>query len=68
MSDLIAEDRRPGWVRFGQLDHQELSAEVASMMLTLWRERNPAQFGAVLAEAMTGTAPRAARGRNGGAR
>lgn len=50
-------------IKFGPKPHQELSPDVASMMLTLWRERNPAHFGAVLAEAMTGEPPRTGRRR-----
>jgi hypothetical protein len=46
---------------FGSKDHQILPADVASMLLTLWHERQPAQFGAYLAEVMTGTPP---NGRN----
>lgn len=50
-------------IKFGPKPHQAVSAEVAQLMLTMWAERNPAQFGAVLAETMTGDKPRAGRGR-----
>jgi hypothetical protein len=50
-------------IKFGPKPHQELSPEVAELMLTLWREKNPAQFGAVLAEVMTGERPAATRQR-----
>lgn len=49
-------------VRFGPKDHQVLTLEVASMVLTMWRERQPAAFGAYLAEALTGAQPRGQRG------
>jgi hypothetical protein len=52
-------------IRFGPKPHQEISPEVAEMMLMLWREKNPAQFGAVLAEVMTGERPAATRHRTG---
>jgi hypothetical protein len=52
-------------IRFGPKPHQEISPEVAEMMLMLWREKNPAQFGAVLAEVMTGERPAATRQRGG---
>jgi hypothetical protein len=35
--------------------------EIAAEQLSLWRERNPSQFGAYLAEAYTGVRPKAAR-------
>lgn len=50
-------------IKFGPKPHQEISPEVAEMMLMLWRERNPAQFGSVLAEVMTGERPAATRQR-----
>lgn len=50
-------------VRFGPLDHQWITADLASMLLTLWRDKQPGQFGAYLAEAFTGTRPAAGRGR-----
>lgn len=61
-SDGVAVQPR---IRFGPKPHQELSPEVAELMLTLWREKNPAQFGAVLAEVMTGERPAATRTRGG---
>lgn len=48
-------------VRFGPKDHQQITADVASMVLTRWCEQHPAQFGAYLAEAMTGQPPRTGR-------
>ncbi|HLM89233.1 MAG TPA: hypothetical protein VK284_09425 [Streptosporangiaceae bacterium] len=50
-------------VSFGPKEYQTLNLEVASMVLTLWRERQPATFGAYLAEVMTGTRPAASRNR-----
>lgn len=50
-------------VPFGPKDHQTVSLRVASMMLTAWCEQHPAQFGAYLAEAMTGTRPTGRRPR-----
>lgn len=55
----------PPTIQFGPKPHQVISPEVASMMLTLWREKNAAQFGAVLAEVMTGERPAATRHRGG---
>jgi hypothetical protein len=50
-------------VSFGPKDHQLLSVEVASMLLTLFRERDPARFGALLGEVMTGERPSGGRSR-----
>jgi hypothetical protein len=50
-------------VSFGPKEYQTLELEVASMMLTLWRERQPAAFGSYLAETLTGTKPAASRER-----
>ena len=47
-------DRR---VSFGPKQWQTMQPEVASMLLTLWRERQPAQFGSYLAEVLTGEPP-----------
>lgn len=44
-------------IRFGPLDHQTMSPELASMLLTLWRERAPATFGSYLGEVLTGERP-----------
>ncbi len=41
------------YVRFGSLPTQEMPREWAEKMLTLWRERNPAHFGKLLAEVVT---------------
>jgi len=50
-------------VSFGPKDYQTLSAEVASMLLTLWRERQGPTFAAYLGEVMTGSRPAATRDR-----
>ena len=41
------------YVRFGSLPTQEMPREWAEKMLTLWRERQPAHFGKLLAEVVT---------------
>jgi len=51
-------------VSFGPKEWQSMQPEVASMLLTLWRERQPAQFGAYLAEVLTGEPPAARTRRN----
>jgi hypothetical protein len=56
---LYAPEPAPARVSFGPKEWQSMQPEVASMLLTLWRERQPAQFGSYLAEILTGTAPRA---------
>jgi hypothetical protein len=48
---------RPAGLSFGPKEHQALLPDVASMLLTMWHERQPAQFGTYLAEVMTGTPP-----------
>lgn len=48
-------------ISFGPKDWQCLQPEVASALLTLWRERAPATFGAYLAEIMTGAKPKGGR-------
>lgn len=63
----MSSDEYPGGnlaarVSFGPKEWQNMQLEVASMLLTLWRERAPAQFGAYLAEVLTGSKPKAARG------
>lgn len=50
-------------VKFGPKEHQEISAEVASMILTDWRENDPATFGRYLARAMTGANPKGGKAR-----
>ena len=42
------------YVRFGPLDTQEMRIEWAEKMLTALKEKHPAQFGKLLAEAATG--------------
>jgi hypothetical protein len=41
------------YVRFGPLPTQEMPREWAEKMLTLWRQRSPAQFGKLLSEVVT---------------
>lgn len=60
MSDY--DDHPAARVSFGPKEWQSLQLEVASMMLTLFKQRQPALFGAYLAEVMTDTKPKAARG------
>ena len=48
-------------IKFGPKEWQSLQPEVASMVLTMWRERQPAVFGAYLAEVLTGEPPRTRR-------
>lgn len=48
-------------IKFGPKEWQSLPLEVASMVLTMWRERQPAVFGAYLAEVLTGEPPRVRR-------
>ena len=56
-------DQLPGQatVAFGPKPHQVISPEVASMILTDWRERAPAVFGQYLARALTGETPKGGR-------
>jgi hypothetical protein len=54
-------DQAEARVSFGPKPYQSIPAEVASMLLTLWRERAPATFGAYLAEVLTGERPSASR-------
>ena len=61
--DPYETNRAPVPVSFGAKDWQELRPEVASMLLSLFYERQPEQFGAYLAEALTGVKPKASRGR-----
>lgn len=49
-------------VTFGDAPHQELTVEVASAILTLWRQRSAGTFGAYLSEVLTGTKPQGSRG------
>jgi hypothetical protein len=41
------------FVKFGPRPTQEMHLEWAEQMLTLWRERDPKRFGALLAEVVT---------------
>ena len=49
-------------VYFGSKDWQWMLPEVASLMLTLFKARQPALFGAYYAEVVSGAKPKAARG------
>lgn len=51
-------------VPFGPRDNQHIPLSVASAMLRMWQERDPAHFGALLAESLTGVPPRTGRGRS----
>jgi hypothetical protein len=42
------------YVKFGPLDTQEMPREWAEKMLTALKDKHPAQFGKLLAEAATG--------------
>lgn len=53
----------PQRISFGPKEWQNMQPEVASMLLTLWRDRQPAVFGAYLAEVLTGTKPAPTRER-----
>ena len=50
------------YVKFGPKNHQEISLELASLMLTDWRECEPSAFGKYLARAMTGANPKGGQG------
>lgn len=43
-------------IPFGPRPNQTMPASWAAAMLSLWRERHPAQFGKTLAEVVTGAA------------
>jgi hypothetical protein len=57
MSDSDNPYQAPTRISFGPKEWQSIQLEVASMLLTLWRERQPAVFGAYLAEILTGEKP-----------
>lgn len=57
MEGLNGEVRVP----FGQGETDTLPLPWAAAMLTAWRARDPAGFGALLAEVVTGTRPKMAR-------
>ena len=61
MNELYEHNGTPQRVSFGPKEWQTMQPEVASMLLTLWRERAPATFGAYLAEVLTGQKPRGGR-------
>jgi hypothetical protein len=50
-------------VPFGSGPTDTMPAEWAADLLKMWRTRDPAGFGAALAEVVTGTKPRPARTR-----
>jgi hypothetical protein len=62
MTDQAPEPDPPR-VSFGPKNHMTVPVEVASMLLTLWRERQGPMFSAYLGEVMTGSAPNARKGR-----
>lgn len=64
MSTPEMNGHQPPRVSFGPKEWQSMQLEVASMLLTMWKERAPAQFGAYLAEVLTGTKPAATRGKS----
>jgi hypothetical protein len=53
----------PRWARFGPSPNQVIPLGTAEALLALWRDREPARFGALLAEVMTGTGQRFGPGR-----
>jgi hypothetical protein len=55
------DEPRTVYVKFGPKNHQEISVELASMMLTDWREHEAGHFGKYLARAMTGENPKGGR-------
>jgi hypothetical protein len=55
--------RVPAPLSFGSSEHQELTHDVAVMLLTKWHDKQPAQFGSYLAEVYTGVAPNGRRPR-----
>ena len=59
---MEGDEQRTVYVKFGPKSHQEISLELASLMLTDWRERAPAAFGNYLARAMTGSDPKGGQG------
>lgn len=58
MNDTSGNGNGAIFVRFGPKDNQEMHLETAEAVLTLWRERKPKDFGAYLAEIVTGTNPK----------
>ena len=46
------------YVQFGPKDTQQMPIEWATEMLTMWREKKPVEFGRMLAEVVTGVAPK----------
>ena len=61
MTDVWSRDQGPEqvtvYVSFGPKPTQVISLEVASDLLSLWREEEPHRFGYFLAKALTGTNP-----------
>jgi hypothetical protein len=62
VSEQLPEHATPR-VSFGPKEHMTVPVEVASMLLTLWRERQGPMFSAYLGEVMTGSAPNGRRPR-----
>ena len=58
MSDGNGHTEDTVYVRFGPKETQEIHLATAQEMLTKWRERQPIQFGRMLAEVLTGVAPK----------
>lgn len=58
MTDTNGDSNGATCVRFGPNDNQEMHLETAEQVLTLWRERKPKDFGAYLAEVLTGVSPK----------
>lgn len=58
MNDINGNGNGTVYVRFGPKETQEMHLETAQEMLTKWRERQPVQFGRMLAEVLTGVAPK----------
>lgn len=56
-------DARQDWIPFGDQPTQVLHPQTAAAVLRLFCERQRAQFGALLAEALTGEPPRTRRPR-----
>lgn len=63
LAEAEAAVREDGRIPFGELASQHLAPEWAGAMLRIWRTRYPAQFGAVLAEVVTGVPTSARRSR-----
>jgi hypothetical protein len=58
MDDSNGGGNGTAYVSFGPGETQEMPVEWAQEMLTKWREKKPVEFGRMLAEVVTGVAPR----------